>query len=142
MLCMPQGWPERDATALAPANLLVTSNMSALLSQVARGVDLSRVNLVANLDLPRDAATYMHRVGRTGRYGTRGVAVTFVTPAELARLTADLEGVAGGRVRCFVRPRLGVKPGGIAAVSRDGDVIMLTTVLSFTTHPVEWLQNQ
>ncbi len=62
-------------------------------------MDLSRVNLVANLDLPRDAATYMHRVGRTGRYGTRGVAVTFVTPAELARLTADLEAVAGGRVR-------------------------------------------
>ena len=68
-------------------------------SQVARGVDLSRVNLVANLDLPRDAATYMHRVGRTGRYGTRGVAVTFVTPTELARLTADLEDIAGGRVR-------------------------------------------
>jgi len=68
-------------------------------AQVARGVDLSRVNLVANLDLPRDAATYTHRVGRTGRYGTRGVAVTFVTPAELARLTADLEAVAGGRVR-------------------------------------------
>ena len=68
-------------------------------AQVARGVDLSRVNLVANLDLPRDGATYTHRVGRTGRYGTRGVAVTFVTPAELTRLTADLEAVAGGRVR-------------------------------------------
>ena len=68
-------------------------------AQVARGVDLSRVNLVANLDLPRDAATYMHRVGRTGRYGTRGVAVTFVTPAELERLRADLETVSGGRVR-------------------------------------------
>ncbi|MEW5310630.1 MAG: hypothetical protein WDW38_002409 [Sanguina aurantia] len=47
---------------------------------LARGVDLERVNLVANLDLPRSAATYMHRVGRTGRFGTLGVAVSYLTP--------------------------------------------------------------
>ncbi|GIL45497.1 hypothetical protein Vafri_2724 [Volvox africanus] len=53
---------------------------------MARGVDLDRVNLVINLDLPYDAATYMHRVGRTGRFGSRGVCVSFVTAAELALL--------------------------------------------------------
>ena len=36
----------------------------------ARGVDLEHVNLVVNLDLPIDAATYTHRVGRSGRFGT------------------------------------------------------------------------
>lgn len=43
---------------------------------VARGVDIARVNLVVNFDLPPDAATYLHRVGRSGRFGGRGLAVT------------------------------------------------------------------
>ncbi|KAK9790952.1 hypothetical protein WJX73_010259 [Symbiochloris irregularis] len=65
---------------------------------VARGIDLEMVNLVANLDLPRDAQTYVHRVGRTGRYGTRGLAVTYVTGAELTRLRGFLATAAGGQV--------------------------------------------
>ena len=67
--------------------------------QIARGVDMARVNLVASLDLPRDGATYMHRVGRTGRYGTRGVAITFLTSAELARLQEQLQDVPGAQAR-------------------------------------------
>ncbi len=55
---------------------------------------------VANLDLPYDAATYMHRVGRTGRFGTHGVAVAFVTAVELEQLRGFLQDVAGGQVRC------------------------------------------
>lgn len=54
---------------------------------------------VANLDLPYDAATYMHRVGRTGRFGTHGTAIAFVTPAELRQLRGFLQDVAGGQVR-------------------------------------------
>ena len=50
--------------------------------QTARGIDIDKVNLVVNLDLPTDPETYLHRVGRTGRFGTLGVAVAFVTPAE------------------------------------------------------------
>ena len=50
------------------------------------------------MDLPYDAATYMHRVGRTGRFGTHGVAVTFVSPPELQRLRGFLQDVAGGQV--------------------------------------------
>lgn len=44
----------------------------------------------------RDSATYMHRVGRTGRFGTRGVAVCMVGGAELAQLRAYLAEVGGG----------------------------------------------
>ncbi|CAG8666232.1 17354_t:CDS:2, partial [Acaulospora morrowiae] len=43
-----------------------------------RGIDIDRVNLVVNLDMPKDAETYLHRVGRTGRYGTHGLAISFV----------------------------------------------------------------
>lgn len=65
----------------------------------ARGVDLERVNLVVNLELPADAATYMHRVGRAGRFGTRGVAVTLLAgEGELAALEEYLH-EQGGQVR-------------------------------------------
>ena len=61
-------------------------------------MDLHRVNLVANLDLPLDAATYMHRVGRTGRFGSYGIAVTFVSAVELKLLQGYLHDIAGGQV--------------------------------------------
>ncbi len=56
------------------------------------------IEQVANLDLPYDAATYMHRVGRTGRFGTHGVAIALATPPELQRLRGFLQDVAGGQV--------------------------------------------
>eukprot|EP00736_Rhodelphis_marinus_P010900 Rmarinus@m.3597 len=54
----------------------------------SRGVDIERINLVINLDMPRDAETYLHRVGRTGRFGTYGVAVSFLDEMEAERLKA------------------------------------------------------
>lgn len=53
----------------------------------SRGVDVERVNLVINLDLPRCAETYIHRVGRTGRFGTRGLAIALVGSDELPVLS-------------------------------------------------------
>ena len=38
-------------------------------SQTSRGIDADKVNLVINLDVPQDWETYMHRIGRAGRYG-------------------------------------------------------------------------
>nr|WP_205687365.1 DEAD/DEAH box helicase [Cellulomonas endophytica] len=52
----------------------------------ARGLDVERIGLVVNLDVPREAETYVHRIGRTGRAGRSGKALTFVTPAEQSRL--------------------------------------------------------
>ncbi|XP_062314200.1 probable ATP-dependent RNA helicase DDX20 [Osmerus eperlanus] len=43
----------------------------------SRGIDAEKVNLVINLDVPQDWETYMHRVGRAGRFGTQGLAVTY-----------------------------------------------------------------
>eukprot|EP00899_Mesostigma_viride_P029716 jgi/Mesvir1/992/Mv17533-RA.2 len=54
----------------------------------ARGVDFDHVNVVVNLDLPRDSATYLHRVGRTGRFGTQGLAVTYVSGDEVRALAS------------------------------------------------------
>ena len=48
----------------------------------ARGLDIEGITHVFNYDIPRDADTYIHRIGRTGRAGQTGTAVTFVVPGE------------------------------------------------------------
>ncbi|OEL18340.1 DEAD-box ATP-dependent RNA helicase 56, partial [Dichanthelium oligosanthes] len=48
---------------------------------VGRGIDIERVNIVVNYDMPDSADTYLHRVGRAGRFGTKGLAITFVSSA-------------------------------------------------------------
>uniref|UniRef100_A0A674NL56 RNA helicase n=1 Tax=Takifugu rubripes TaxID=31033 RepID=A0A674NL56_TAKRU len=48
----------------------------------SRGIDADKVNLVINLDLPQDWETYMHRIGRAGRFGTQGLAVTYCCHGE------------------------------------------------------------
>jgi len=52
----------------------------------ARGLDVDRIGLVVNFDVPREAEAYVHRVGRTGRAGRKGKALTFFTPREYDRL--------------------------------------------------------
>lgn len=52
----------------------------------ARGLDISGVTHVYNFDIPQDPESYVHRIGRTGRAGKSGIAVTFVTPREMGYL--------------------------------------------------------
>merc|ERR1711933_667611 len=47
-----------------------------------RGIDIERVNIVINYDMPTESNSYLHRVGRAGRFGTRGLAITFVSSEE------------------------------------------------------------
>jgi ATP-dependent RNA helicase UAP56/SUB2 len=47
-----------------------------------RGIDIERVNIVINYDMPEDSDSYLHRVGRAGRFGTKGLAITFTSTDE------------------------------------------------------------
>ncbi|PVU91497.1 hypothetical protein BB559_002437 [Furculomyces boomerangus] len=47
-----------------------------------RGIDIERVNVVINYDMSDDADSYLHRVGRAGRFGTKGLAITFISTDE------------------------------------------------------------
>merc|ERR1712057_131608 len=47
-----------------------------------RGIDIERVNIVINYDVPTVSDQYLHRVGRAGRFGTKGLAITFVSTEE------------------------------------------------------------
>merc|ERR1712032_746210 len=47
-----------------------------------RGIDIERVNIVINYDMADEGGTYLHRVGRAGRFGTKGLAISFVSTDE------------------------------------------------------------
>ena len=55
---------------------------------VARGIDVSGVTHVINFDVPAVPENYIHRIGRTGRYDKKGIAVTFITEKEKPLQTA------------------------------------------------------
>ncbi len=59
----------------------------------ARGLDIEGVTHVISYDVPRDAETYIHRIGRTGRAGEKGTAITFVTPNEVEKLSRIERGI-------------------------------------------------
>jgi len=44
-----------------------------------RGIDIEKINIVINYDMPSESDAYLHRVGRAGRFGTKGLAITFVS---------------------------------------------------------------
>ena len=54
---------------------------------LSRGIDIQQLSLVINFDLPRSKETYIHRIGRSGRYGRKGVAINFVTERDLEQMT-------------------------------------------------------
>ncbi|KAH3660466.1 hypothetical protein OGAPHI_007052 [Ogataea philodendri] len=56
----------------------------------ARGIDVQQVSLVINYDLPREKENYVHRIGRSGRFGRKGVAINFVTNSD-AEALSDIE---------------------------------------------------
>ena len=55
-----------------------------------RGIDIERVNIVINYDMPDCSDTYLHRVGRAGRFGTKGLAITFVASEEDSQILSQI----------------------------------------------------
>jgi len=51
---------------------------------LSRGIDIQQLSLVINFDLPKNKETYIHRIGRSGRYGRKGTAINFVTSEDIA----------------------------------------------------------
>ena len=80
-------------------------NISVLVATdvAARGLDVEDVSHVINYDVPYDAEDYVHRIGRTGRAGKTGVAITLVTPRE-RRWLRTIEGFTGQRISLAKMP--------------------------------------
>ena len=56
-----------------------------------RGIDIERVNIVINYDMPESSDQYLHRVGRAGRFGTKDLAVSFLTTDEDSKVMQDTQ---------------------------------------------------
>lgn len=63
-----------------------------------RGIDVQAVNVVVNFDFPKNAETYLHRIGRSGRFGHRGIAINFVTYDDRHRLF-EIESALGTEIQ-------------------------------------------
>ena len=87
---VPQNQRERTVERLrsGSVDVLVATDVA------ARGLDVDRIGLVINYDMPFDSEAYVHRIGRTGRAGRTGEAVLFVTPRE-RRFISNLERATG-----------------------------------------------
>merc|ERR1712107_371734 len=57
---------------------------------MARGIYMQQVSLVINYDLPQNMENYLYRIGRSGRFGRKGVAINFVTNQDV-RMMKDIE---------------------------------------------------
>ena len=66
------------------SRVLITTDL------LARGIDVQQVSLVINYDMPQNFENYLHRIGRSGRFGRKGVAINFMTPND-AQFLSDLE---------------------------------------------------
>ena len=62
------------------SRVLITSDL------YARGIDVQQVSIVINFDIPRNEHTYLHRIGRSGRWGRKGIAINFQTKHDATRL--------------------------------------------------------
>lgn len=84
---MPKGEREKVMQAFksGSSRVLITTDL------LARGIDVQHVSIVVNFDLPSNKENYLHRIGRGGRYGRKGVAINFVTQRDVQTLK-ELEG--------------------------------------------------
>jgi len=62
------------------SRVLISSNVT------ARGIDIQQVSIVINFDIPKCVHTYLHRIGRSGRWGRKGVGINFITRRDVAKM--------------------------------------------------------
>lgn len=62
------------------SRILISSNVT------ARGIDIQQVSVVINYEIPHDVSNYLHRIGRSGRWGRKGVAINFITPLDVKKM--------------------------------------------------------
>jgi superfamily II DNA/RNA helicase len=60
--------------------ILISSNVT------SRGIDIQQVNVVINFDLPKCIHNYLHRIGRSGRWGRKGVGINFITKRDVTKV--------------------------------------------------------
>ncbi|MDA9774415.1 C-terminal helicase domain-containing protein [Saprospiraceae bacterium] len=77
---------------------------------LARGIDVKDINLIINYDVPRDAEDYVHRIGRTGRADTTGVAITLINEDDMYKFAGIEKLIESEIMKLDVPPEMGESP--------------------------------
>lgn len=86
--CIHSGMPRAEREQVV-ANFRKGKNRILISSDLtARGIDVQQVSVVINYDLPRDVHSYLHRIGRSGRWGRKGMAINFVLERDVPKMRA------------------------------------------------------
>jgi len=88
--CMHGEMPQAERNAIMEQFRSGASRVLITTDVWARGIDVQQISLVINYDLPNNRELYIHRIGRSGRFGRKGVAINFVKEDEL-RILRDIE---------------------------------------------------
>lgn len=70
---------------------------------LARGIDIKEVSIIVNYDVPNNTDDYVHRIGRTGRYDKKGIAITFVSKRD-SRTFSQIENIKGNTIKTIDLP--------------------------------------
>lgn len=81
-ICIHSGMSQQERIACYKSFKDFNKRIMVATDIFGRGIDIERVNIVINYDMPDNADSYLHRVGRAGRFGTKGLGITFVASPE------------------------------------------------------------
>jgi ATP-dependent RNA helicase UAP56/SUB2 len=73
-----------DEFKKAKFRILVTTDI------FGRGIDVEKINIVINFDMANESDQYLHRVGRAGRFGTKGLAISFISSDDDNKILEDV----------------------------------------------------
>ncbi|WP_166972225.1 DEAD/DEAH box helicase [Brevibacterium atlanticum] len=130
---IPQQARERTIDMLREAkiDILVATDVA------ARGLDVERITLVVNYDIPHDTESYVHRIGRTGRAGRSGEAILFVTPRE-QRMLGSIERATKQKVEPLTLPSVEeLTSTRVEKFTKRIDDVLATTELTELTEVLE-----
>src|SRR5690625_4613478 len=130
---IPQQARERTIDMLrdGKVDILVATDVA------ARGLDVERITLVVNYDIPHDTESYVHRIGRTGRAGRSGEAILFVTPRE-QRMLGSIERATKQKVEPLTLPSVEeLTNTRVEKFTTRIDDVLATTELSELTSVIE-----
>ncbi len=81
-ICIHSQMPQEERIARYKSFKDFSKRIMVATDVFGRGIDIERVNIVINYDMPDSPDSYLHRVGRAGRFGTKGLGITFVSSKE------------------------------------------------------------
>lgn len=108
LIAVHSGLPQEERIARYKSFKEFNKRICVLTDVFGRGIDIERINLAINYDMPSEADQYLHRVGRAGRFGTKGLAVSFVSSPEDEQVLEKIQARFDVKITEF--PEEGVDP--------------------------------